>query len=97
MEAVLMLDCVDDDQLLVLMAYKDRPDLFEVHVNGWNLAIKLCGGDHMRAKEITQAPEENPVKRALSLAVRKVIPNPADPKRNYAKRCYENAIKFYGK
>lgn len=97
MESLLMLDCVDDDQLLVLMAYKARPELFEVHVNNWNLGMKLCGADHMKASEFAPGKPENRYKRMLRLAIRKIIPNKKDPKRLYAKRCYDTAVRFYGK
>lgn len=97
MEALLMLDCVDDDQLLVMMAYKAKPDLFKVEVTEWQLALKLRGGDHMRVKPAPQYKKENKYKRIIRLAVRKFIPNKKDPKRLYAKRCYDKAVRFYGK
>ena len=97
MEALLMLDCVDDDQLLVMMAYKARPDLFKVEVTEWQMALKLRGGDHMRVKPKKVYKQENKYKRMLRLAIRKFIPNKNDPKRLYAKRCYDTAVKFYGK
>lgn len=97
MEALLMLDCVDDDQHLVLMAYKARPDLFKVQVTKWQMALKLCGGDHMKLRDQVPPKGENKYKRMIRLAVRKFIPNKKDPKRLYAKRCYDTAVRFYGK
>lgn len=97
MEALLMLDCVDDDQHLVLMAYKARPDLFKVTVTKWQMALKLCGADHMKLREQKPPKGENKYKRMIRLAVRKFIPNKKDPKRLYAKRCYDTAVRFYGK
>jgi len=97
MEALLMLDCVDDDQLLVMMAYKARPDLFKVEVTEWQMALKLRGGDHMRVKPARVYKQENKYKRMIRLFIRKFIPNKKDPKRLYAKRCYDKAVRFYGK
>lgn len=97
MEALLALDCVDDDQMLVLMAYKARPELFEVHVTDWQMAMKLCGGEHMKLREKQPPKGENKYKRILRIAVRKVIKNPKEAKTNYVKRCYDTAVKFYGK
>ncbi len=97
LEALIMLDCVDDDQMLVLMAYKLRPELFKVHVSDWHMQMKALGCEHLRVKEKTPAKVEHPVKKKVRLAVRKVIPNKKDPKRIYARKCYETAVKFFGK
>ena len=96
-EGLLALDCIDDDQLMVLMAYKARPDLFKVEVTEWQLPLKLRGGDHMRVKPARVYKQENKYKRMIRLAVRKFIPNKKDLKRLYVKRCYDNAVRFYGK
>lgn len=38
----------DDDQTIMLMAYRERPDLFELHgVEDWLLPLKLYGGSHL--------------------------------------------------
>lgn len=97
LEALLMLDCVDDDQMLVLMAYKLRPELFKVHITDWHMQMKICGCDHLRLKEKAPAKGENKYKRMLRLAVRKFIPNKKDPKRLYAAKCYAKAERFFGK
>lgn len=97
MEALLMIECVDDDQELVLMAYKKYPEYFTVHVTGWQMALKECGGDHMKVREAVAAPKENKIKRAIRLAVRKVIPNKNDPARQYADRCFEEAKRLHGR
>lgn len=99
MNALLMLDCMDDDQQLVLMAYKARPDLFEVHVTDWQMIMKEMGAAHMKVREKLpmQAQAENPYKKMLRIAVRKIVPNKNDPKHAFAKRCYNAAIRVYGK
>lgn len=92
-----MLDCVDDDQQLVLMAYKARPELFEVHVTGWQMIMKEMGADHMKVKEKETPAPENPYKKMLRQAYRKIIPNKNDLKRDYARRCYDTAARIFGK
>lgn len=43
----------DDDQTLSIMAYRERPDLFEIHpVDDWFIALKEVGGAHL-----TRAPK----------------------------------------
>lgn len=99
MNALLMLDCMDDDQQLVLMAYKARPEIFEVHVTDWQMIMKEMGATHMKVREKLpmQAQAENPYKKMLRIAVRKIVPNKNDPKHAFAKRCYNAAIRVYGK
>ena len=96
MEALLMLDCVDDDQHLVLMSYKARPEIFEVHITKWQMAMKICGADHMKVRS-ENVQVENKYKRMLRLAIRKVIPNKNDLKKQFAKRCYDAAVHMHGK
>lgn len=52
MEALLMLECLDDDQMLLLMAYKEKPDIFDIHVSTWFLPIKEFGGKHLTTRKI---------------------------------------------
>lgn len=96
-EALLMIEVLDDDQEMVLMAYKKYPQYFEPHVVGWQMGLKECGGEHMKVREIAEAPQENKIKRAIRLAVRKVIPNKKDPARIYAQTCYEEAKRIFGR
>lgn len=43
----------DDDQTLSIMAYRERPELFEIHpVDDWFIALKCVGGEHL-----TRAPK----------------------------------------
>lgn len=97
MESLLMLDCVDDDQQLVLMAYKARPELFQVHVTGWQMIMKEMGASHMKLREKEPVRQENRYKKIFRQTYRKIFPNKNDLKRDYAKRCYEAAVRIYGK
>jgi len=96
MEALLMLDCLDDDQQLLLMAYKARPELFETHISNWSLPMKEYGGSHMKTKELPPVVITEP--SALQKFKAKIKPYcwwVNDPKREFAKRSYERAGKFY--
>lgn len=97
MEALLMIECVDDDQELVLMAYKKYPEYFTVHVTGWQMALKECGATHMKVRGASPIQEENKIKRAIRLTVRKIIPNRNDPARRYATVCYAEAKRLHGR
>lgn len=51
MVSLLMIGCIDDDQVLVLMAYKWRPDLIEINVSKWwYLALKENGASHLSVR-----------------------------------------------
>ena len=51
MWALVTLDCYDDDQALLRMAYKRMPSIFELHMSDWFLPIKEYGGGHIRINE----------------------------------------------
>jgi len=38
----------DDDQTVLLMAYRIRPELFKLHASQWMMQIKQFGGEHLR-------------------------------------------------
>ena len=51
MNALISLDCIDDDQQLLLMAYKIHPEEFEIHQAWWFMPLKeYWGGMHLTAK-----------------------------------------------
>jgi protein YibB len=37
----------DDDQLLLLMSYRENPDIFELHKSNWFLTLKEFGGENL--------------------------------------------------
>ena len=47
------------------MAYKARPEIFEVHVTDWQMIMKEMGATHMKVREKLpmQAQAENPYKK----------------------------------
>ena len=67
--------------------------------SNWMKIMKEMGATHMKVREKLpmQAQAENPYKKMLRIAVRKIVPNNNDPKHAFAKRCYNAAIRVYGK
>lgn len=48
LNALLMLDCMDDDQMLMLMAYRECKDLFQIRLHEkWHTVLKEYGGEHL--------------------------------------------------
>lgn len=47
-----LLDCgfMDDDQTLMLMAYRKEPSIFDVRQSTWFMPLKECGGSHLKIK-----------------------------------------------
>lgn len=41
---------LDDDQMLLLMAYYYKPEIFEVHKSDWFLPLKEMGADHLTVR-----------------------------------------------
>ena len=63
MNSLLMIGCMDDDQVLVLMAYKWRPDLIHVNVSEWwYLPLKECGATDL---SVTYNKEKDSIKHVL--------------------------------
>lgn len=50
MEALLMLDTIDDDQQLLFMAYRQNPELFDVHHADWFMQLKEFGAEFLTLK-----------------------------------------------
>lgn len=101
MKALLMIDCIDDDQQLLLMAYKSRTDLFEVHISDWFMPLKEYGGEHLTIKDgvSKKNKEKFPYKRIYTKAKRilKYLlgKKQVDTRKEFAERMYQTAIKYY--
>lgn len=54
METLITMGCIDDDQMLLLIAYKNNPDMFEIHISNWFLPLKENGGYHLHVKQNKQ-------------------------------------------
>lgn len=51
MNSLLDVGFMDDDQTLLLMAYRERSELFHVDINDWLLFLKKYGGKHLRVRD----------------------------------------------
>jgi len=51
MQSLLDVGFMDDDQLVMLMAYKKAPELFRLIKSDWFLPLKQFGGEHLTVKE----------------------------------------------
>ena len=47
MESLTMIGCIDDDQQLLLMSYKYKPEIFHVHLSSWFMPLKENGANHL--------------------------------------------------
>ena len=62
MRALNMIDSIDDDQQLLLMGYRCKPELFEIHLSTWFMPLKECGGGHLSCREIV-VPKLTPIQK----------------------------------
>ena len=71
----------DDDQTVSVMAYRENPDLFEIHpVDDWFIALKEVGGEHLTRASKIQYKESKKQSQAL-----------------WQVGNYTQALKWYGK
>lgn len=64
---------IDDDQLLLLMAYRKRKEIFQVHQSTWFMPLKENGADHLTIKDITPKGNLNNAKSRLAKWKKKII------------------------
>ena len=98
MEALLMLNCVDDDQQLLLMAYKAKSELFKIHISDWALPMKEMGAHHLKTKEKVIVPKKqvHPLVRKIKDIIRPMLWWKVDERREFAKRNFKRAERFFG-
>ena len=89
MDALVKLGCVDDDQMLSLIVYKDQPELFDIHLeNGWYSGFELCS--HQTFTLTEQTPQSANEKVAKTM--RRLADAPQHP---FIRRMYEKTIRYY--
>lgn len=98
MEALLMLDTIDDDQQLLFMAYRKNPELFDVHYADWFMQLKEFGAEFLAVK----GKEEEKEKFCFKAFLRNIYVKIADmfsPSHNveYSKRLLEIVRNEYPK
>jgi len=50
-ESLIRVGFIDDDQLLLLMAYYESSDVFDIHISDWFMPLKENGGEHLTVKK----------------------------------------------
>lgn len=99
MEALVMLDAIDDDQQLLAMAYKYKPEIFSAHQSKWFLALKEWGGGHLSCKEkadpSAQKWREKLILWLCGLKNRKKKKKQEKLEKELACRIYKAAQKFF--
>lgn len=89
MDALTKLGCVDDDQMLLLIAYKNEPELFDIRLEkGWYSAFALCSRQHFTLVSTTSVPSDGKSVRIVA----RLAQNPQHP---YIRRMYEKLIRYY--
>ena len=63
MNALISLDCFDDDQMLTYMVYRLYPDLFAIHESDWFWPLKEYGGGHLSVKSDETAENIGDIKK----------------------------------
>ena len=55
MESLVRVGFIDDDQILLLMSYREIPESYEMHKSDWFMPLKENGGSHLTVKEKVQS------------------------------------------
>lgn len=51
MESLIRIGFIDDDQILLLMSYRENPEIYELHKSDWFMPLKENGAGHLTVKE----------------------------------------------
>ena len=74
MLSLLSLDCIDDDQQLLLMAYKLHSECFEIHNSDWFMPLKeYWGGSHLTVKQKENVTVKKSVIRRILGKIKRTI------------------------
>lgn len=74
-EALIDVGFIDDDQLMVLMAYRKEKDVFRIHESDWFLPLKENGAEHLTVKEKNEQNKNivRKLREKINLSKRKEI------------------------
>ena len=98
MISLLSLDCIDDDQQLLLMSYKTEPDLFLIQPSDWFMPLKeYMGGEKLSIKEAKIKNIRNFPLRKLLGKIRRFIfkSNKEKQKIEFSKRIKQIGAHWY--
>lgn len=51
MESLIRIGFIDDDQILLLMSYRENSEIYEIHKSNWFMPLKENGAGHLTVKE----------------------------------------------
>lgn len=105
MVSLISLDCIDDDQQLLLMVYKLHKELFNVIISDWFDAFIICS-DHnfstVNESNERNSIDKNKLKGTLKSVLKKLTPvyfslfiGVSSKTKNYLKRIYNICIDHY--
>ena len=85
MESLLSLDCYDDDQMLLRMAYKRHTEDFEVNISDWFLPLKEYGGAHLTVR-VEESKETVPILKRVRNKLYKIMHGKSQADREFEER-----------
>ena len=89
MDALVKLGCVDDDQMLSLIVYKNQPELFDIRLEkGWYSAFALCSSQQFTLVSREGALSDGKAAKIMA----RLAKNPQHP---FIRRMYEKLIQYY--
>lgn len=89
-KAMLMLDCMDDDQHLLLMAYRAHPDDFLIKTCEWFEPLRLCGCENLSHR--TTNKEKKKLVKTIKELIYVIIKG---KHRDFLIRSYQRACKYH--
>ncbi len=96
MLSLISLDCIDDDQQLLLMSYHLHPELFELYEADWFLPLKkYLGGEHLTVRPPTAEQKKSLVRKVLGKIKRTFFKKKQSHKKDYQKRIWELSSQWY--
>lgn len=101
MEALISLSTIDDDQMLMMMACKRWPELFELHYSDWFMPLKEYGGEHLtvriknkQKKTIKEFIKDKSLKQIFQYLYARFFMKTSLEKYLYIKRLKKEIIKY---
>ena len=91
MKTLVKVGCIDDDQMLSMIVYKNEPELFNIILEkGWYSVFELCCGRTFTLSPVPQA--DGSAASKSSQIVSKLAKMPQHP---FIKRMYAKTIRYY--
>ena len=65
MDSLLSIDCIDDDQLLILMVYKKYPELFQIRICNWFEDLSLCSDQYFETTDVSSVSIKQQIRKLI--------------------------------